>query len=158
MQTFVAVTVLMMAANGMPEEAYTESITESATSKLEVPLRARVSLPEKKVVLTETEETVELKRENEALKLVVSANEKLMADKDARNADMIARIAALKEQMKRQGPLLLPLSSSRKLLLDQGVSSAETSQLSCENASYGFRHAESDDFTTGAWSRSIASR
>ena len=154
MQAFVAVTVLIIAADGMPEEPHTESMyaTKSATSKLEVPLPARVSLPEKKVVLTETEETVELKRENEALKLVVSANEKLMADKDA-------RIAALEEQNKRQGPLiplLLPLSPSRKLLMDQGVSSAETSQLSCKNTeNYGFIHADSDKFTKGAWSRFI---
>jgi len=201
----VAVTVLMMAANGMSEEPHTESIyaTKSATSKLEVPLRGRVSLPEKQVVLTVTKENLALKRENEALK---SVNEKLMADKDARIAendariadkeariadkdariaDKDARIAALEEQNKPQ-----QLSPSRKLLMDQiksqnqgsrrrssktngktktasqiksrrrrkRVSSAETSQLSCEKASYGFMHAESDKFTKGAWSRSIDSQ
>jgi len=211
-QAFVAVTVLMMAANGMSEEPHTESIyaTKSATSKLEVPLRARVRLPETQVVLTVTKENLALKRENEALK---SVNEKLMADKDARIAendariadkeariadkdariadkdariaDKDARIAALEEQNKPQ-----QLSPSRKLLMDQiksqnqgsrrrssktngktktasqiksrrrrkRVSSAETSQLSCEKASYGFMHAESDKFTKGAWSRSIDSQ
>jgi len=170
MQTFVAVMVLMIAAQGegMPEEPHTESIlaTKSATSKLEVPLPARVSLPEKKIVSTETKETMELKRENEALKLVmadkdaiIADKDAIIADKDAIIADKDARIAALEGQNKRQGPLLLPLSPSRKLLMDQGVSSAETSQLSCNNTeNYGFMHAENDTFTKGAWSRSIASR
>jgi len=184
MQTFVAVTVLMIAAgDGMPEEPHTESIyaTKSATLKLEVPLPARVSLPEKKIVLTETKETLEHKREIEALKLVhekvmadkdsrladkdsiiadkdsiIADKDSIIADKDARLADKDAIIAALEEQNKRQGPLLLPLSPSRKLLMDQGVSSAETSQLSCKNTeNYGFIHADSDKFTKGAWSRFI---
>ena len=170
MQTFVAVTVLMIAAgDGMPEESHTESIspTKSATLKLEVPLPARVSLPEKKIVLTETKETLEHKREIEALKLVhekvmadkdsrLADKDSIIADKDARLADKDAIIAALEEQNKRQGPLLLPLSPSRKLLMDQGVSSAETSQLSCKNTeNYGFIHADSDKFTKGAWSRFI---
>ena len=127
MQAFVAaVTVLMITADGMPEEPHVDLIwpNSASSTQLDVTFNEITAL---KTVQTQKEKLMADKdTEIAANKAEIAANKAEIAEKDTEIAANRAENAALKEQIKRQGPLLpalsplsLGLSPSRKLLVDK---------------------------------------